>query len=369
MSTNLEEQKFNILIVDDEPASLFALEQALQSLGQNIVTARSGREALRCLLLQEFAVILLDVNMPQMDGFETASIIRQRQRTLDTPIIFMTAALQSDDHIFRGYILGAVDYVFKPINPKILRSKVSVFVELARKTEIVKAQRDALQRIQRQKDELSALLVHDLKNPLNSIMALARLLVEPSFQDKTQEFAHDILTASSAMLRMVMNLLDISRSEDGALVPTWSSVELGDVLRQIQHQMSRRAQEQKQQITLDLAALPSIRADQDLLQRLFENLLDNALKYSPPHTEISIQAQRAQGNVCVRIVDNGPGIPEGYQEKIFEKYTQLEKGKAKISRGLGLRFCRLATEVHGGRIWVENNLPTGSIFCVELPSP
>jgi two-component system sensor histidine kinase/response regulator len=362
-----EEQKFNILIVDDEPLSLFALEAALGALGQNIVTARSGREALRCLLLKEFAVILLDIQMPEMDGFETATTIRQWDRTRDTPIIFMTAAVQSDTNIFRGYVVGAVDYVFKPVHPEILRSKLSVFVELARKTEIVKAQRDALQHIQQQKDELSALLVHDLKNPLNSIMTLAKLLTEPSFQDKTQEFAHDISAASSSMFRMVMNLLDISRSEDGVLTPVWEQVELTEMLQQIRHQMSHLAQEHKQNITITAPSLLMIRADRDLLQRLFENLLDNALKYSPANAEIALQVKTSNNTICVRLSDNGQGIPEEYREKIFEKYVQLETGKSKSSRGLGLRFCRLAAEVHGGRIWVEENLPMGSVFCVELP--
>jgi two-component system sensor histidine kinase/response regulator len=361
----VQEQKLNILIVDDEPLSLFALEASLGSLGQNIVTARSGREALRHLLSKEFAVILLDIQMPEMDGFETATTIRQWDRTRDTPIIFMTAALQSDTNIFRGYVVGAVDYIFKPVNADILRSKLSVFVELAKKTEIVRAQRDALRRVQQQKDELSALLVHDLKNPLSNIMALAKLLTEPGFQDKTQEFAHDISVASSSMLRMVMNLLDISRSEDGALTPTWSQVSLSEMLQETQHQMSHRAKEQRQTLSLSVPPLPSIYADRDLLQRLFENIFDNALKFSPLGAEIVIQAQATPNTVLIRVSDHGPGIPREYREKIFEKYVQVEKTKS--SRGLGLRFCRLAADVHGGRVWVEANAPTGSVFCVELP--
>jgi signal transduction histidine kinase len=237
--------------------------------------------------------------------------------------------------------------------------------------ELIRSQHDAVIRAQERKEELINLVVHDLKNPIASILANAHFLVrEPNLSEDAREASRDIHEAADSMQRMVLNLLDISRSEQGALVPRLSDVDVPSLLNEVLGVMSRRADERQQKISVELS--PRVKrhvVDRDLLLRLLENLLDNALKYSPPGGTIKIEASTADGYLEFCIRDEGPGIPGAYRERIFEKYVQLEDNTvslARTSRGLGLVFCRLAAEAHGGRIWAEDNEPRGTAFRLRL---
>lgn len=238
----------------------------------------------------------------------------------------------------------------------------------------LEAKNKALLEAQQQKEALTAYIVHDLKNPLSAIVANAYALQEePELSEPTRESMRDIYLGAQAMDRMVLTLLDVSKSEDGALVPRRVPVPLEALLQQAAASMAALAQLRQQKIELrfDLGS-PTIDADADLLRRIVTNLVDNSLKYAPAGTSIVIEATTgADGSAEIRIRDQGPGIPEEHRDRIFDKYVRLDGSSganARKSRGLGLAFCRLAAEAHGGRVWVEPNVPVGSTFVISLPN-
>jgi PAS domain S-box-containing protein len=226
-------------------------------------------------------------------------------------------------------------------------------------------------RAEAQKDELTALIVHDLKNPLASILLNARLAEEAMPAEEHRELARDIGAAAESMQRMIMNLLDIARSEDGALAPNLAEIEVKTFLDEVCELTRRRVEEGSKRLLVSSdISRRTIRADPDLLRRVLENLLDNSIRYAPPGSSIDVEAAAVENAVELRVRDQGRGVPEAYRERIFRKYDRGADSTAtaaRSSRGLGLVFCRMAVEAHGGQIWVEDNKPTGSVFCVRLP--
>jgi len=366
-----------ILVVDDQAENRQLLESYLAAAGYSVLLAEDGPQALRACEREDVALALLDVVMPGMDGFETSRRIRSLESQADTPIIFLTP-LNDQAAQDKARALEAADFIGKPVNKAELLMRVKSLLWMRRLSEdllqgheLIRSQHDAVIRAQERKEELINLVVHDLKNPIASILANAHFLVrEQNLSEDAREASRDIHEAADSMQRMVLNLLDISRSEEGALVPRLSDVDVPSLLNEVFGVMSRRANERQQRISVERS--PEVKrsvVDRDLLLRLLENLLDNALKYSPPGGTIKLEAKVVEGFVefCVR--DEGPGIPGAYRERIFEKYVQLEDHAVSLprtSRGLGLVFCRLAAEAHGGKIWVEDNQPRGTAFKVRL---
>jgi K+-sensing histidine kinase KdpD len=222
------------------------------------------------------------------------------------------------------------------------------------------------------RDEVTALVVHDLKNPLASIAVNASYLKDCCTTiEEAREVAGELETAAESMGRMISNLLDIARREEGSLLPQLVEIEIGGFLRGIQAEMQRRARESSRtiQLTTDLPT-KTMRADPDLLRRVLENLVDNSLRYAPSGSAVQLEARSLAGDVELRVRDAGPGVPVEHRDKVFRKHVRAPGEAAcnvRSSRGLGLVFCRLAVEAHGGRIWVEDDQPTGSVFCVRLP--
>jgi signal transduction histidine kinase len=250
-----------------------------------------------------------------------------------------------------------------------LRLKLSEF--RAREAEL-RRERDTLCRTQQQKDELVSLVIHDLKSPLASLLPNARFIVEePSASEDVRLAASDIVDAAETMNRMVMNLLDISRSEDGRFTLKVVEVDLGALLEELHGAVLRRAQDSRIKVMVSTARdAQTVQADEDLLRRVLENLLDNALKYSPPGGTIHLDTRRQDDAIELRVRDEGPGIPRSAREKVFQKYMQLDQDvlvQPRAGRGLGLTFCQLAAEAHGGKIWIEDNEPRGTVFCLRLP--
>jgi len=246
--------------------------------------------------------------------------------------------------------------------------------ELARHEADIRARTDSRIRLQRQKQDLVSLVVHDLKNPIAVILPNTGFVLDHArLTEEEREALCDIERSARAMHGMVMNLLDISLSEAGTLSPAWATVRLKDLLEEVRRTARRRAEERGQKLVVSSSlANDCVRADADLLRRVLENLIDNSLKYAAKTKgTIRIEASSTpDGIVDLAVCDNGAGVPAAYRERIFERYAQLDPDTAKharSSRGLGLTFCRLAVEAHGGTIWAEDRAPTGSAFRMRLP--
>lgn len=229
-----------------------------------------------------------------------------------------------------------------------------------------------LRRAQAQQAELSALLVHDLKSPLQSIIMNTRYLIAGDTQnDAERDCLRDVLSAADMLHRMVLDLLDVSISDDARLSVDRRELNVLELLEHVRESMAPRAADQRQSIvTSVLLETQTIHADRELLRRVLSNLVDNCIKYGPVGGKIGVEARSVDTGIEFRVHDEGPGVPEAKRQKIFEKYTRMDSDSSAAragSRGLGLRFCWVAVEAHGGRIWVEDNLPKGACFCIHLP--
>jgi two-component system, sensor histidine kinase and response regulator len=368
----------SVLVIDDDGMNRALAEVVLGSAGYAVTLAENGAAALASFAERLPDLVLLDVVMPVMDGFETCRRLRVLPNGADVPILFLTANsdLRAQQKALES---GADDFLTKPLNRTELLIRVRslirirrMHVQLLRNYQVIRTQNEALRRTQHQKQELTDLIVHDLKSPLTGIYTNAEFALSlPSLPEPARGALHDVVTGVQTMLRIVLNLLDVSRSEDGVLAPTFTEVDLVALVEQVRGTVRRRAEAEDRKFVV--RSEPSsllVRGDSDLLRRLLENLIDNSLNHAPPNTSVALDVTRAENTVRIAVRDEGEGVPMVHRERIFDKYAQVHRqGAAKIrsSRGLGLAFCRLAAEAHGGRIWVEDNAPTGSAFVVELP--
>jgi two-component system sensor histidine kinase/response regulator len=339
------------------------------------VLACSGEEGISAFEAENPDCVLLDVRMPGLDGFATCSRIRALPGGADTPIVFLTA-LRDVDTFDRALRAGGDDFLTKPVRPTELLVRVQAALKLRRMSaelrehyELVRRQRDDLMRLQLQKERLTEFVVHDLKNPVNSMDLHAQLLLRrPELGMPARASVQRIRDEARSLLRLVLNLLDISKSEEGQLAPRHTDVDLDALVTEIveAHEVKARDAEVVLRGVVEVRSIP---ADVDLLRRVIENLLDNAIRHAPERSEVRITATKQLGAVEIRVADAGPGISPEMREKVFERFVQLEGGErvgTRTGRGLGLTFSKLAIEAHGGRIWVEEAKP-GTVFCVRLP--
>jgi two-component system, sensor histidine kinase and response regulator len=393
----LHEFKTDILIVDDREDKLLALEATLLSLGQNIIKARSGGEALRYLLKQQFAVILMDVSMPAMDGFETASLIRQRLSSEHTPIIFITAIGGSETHVSRGYSLGAVDYIMAPIMPEVLRTKVSVFVELHRNTEVIKRQAEklrqdlaarneaeekirqlneelehrvaALTEVNRELEAFNYSIAHDFRAPLRSMSGFAQALVEEEADKMSPlglDYARRIVRSAKYMDNLLLDMLTYSRLVRSEMPPVALRLEdtVQELLSILDHEIRERG------IAVEISSpLGCVFAHPPTLKQILANLVGNSLKFASPERapKVRIFTTREHAFVRLWVEDNGIGIAPQFHEKIFGLFQRLHDAQAYPGTGIGLALVRKGAERMGGRAGVESHLGEGSRFWVELP--
>src|SRR4051794_16937173 len=293
MSVSSAPQQAKILMVDDKSENLVALEAALRPLGRELVAAHSGEEALRCLLNEEFAVILLDVQMPGMDGFETAAHIKERERSCHIPIIFLTAISRELHQQLRGYEVGAVDYIAKPFDPWVLRSKVAVFVDLYDKTRRVQEQAEQLTRSNRELEQFAEIVSHDLRNPLVSVVGYLQMLADGSagaLPDDAQDFVERALRAAESMGTLIDDLLSYALA--GKAVGTLRAT---DASKAVERAVSNlHAEIETSGAKVNARSLPTVRADSSQLTRLFQNLIGNSVKYrcAERPLKVDIDAQR-----------------------------------------------------------------------------
>jgi two-component system sensor histidine kinase/response regulator len=376
--------RVNILLVDDQPANLVALEAMLQGLGQNLVRAESGREALKCLLGQDFAVILLDVKMPEMDGFETAALIRQRDRSRHTPILFLTAADATQTQAVRGYAVGAVDYLVKPVVPEFVRSKVAVFVELAKKNELLSRQaallaqseqaavdlaetraelvRD-LEHKNRELESFSYAVSHDLRAPLRRIDSFSRAVLESQgdrLDEAGRKFLSRVREASQQMSQLIDDVLHLSRVTRAEMRE--QEVDLSELAAMIVGRLQEA--EPARQVEVKIRPSLVVTGDGQLLRVALENLLENAWKFTgkQPETRIELGVSQASGEPTYFIRDNGAGFDMTYAERLFGPFQRLHSQHDFPGSGIGLATVQRIIHRHGGRVWAEGLVGQGATF-------
>ncbi|MFL5492815.1 MAG: sensor histidine kinase [Gemmatimonadales bacterium] len=376
--------RVNILLVDDQPANVLALEAMLQGLGQNLITAGSGREALKLLLTHEFAVILLDVKMPEMDGFETATLIRQRDKSRHTPIIFLTAADKSQTQAMRGYAVGAVDYLVKPVVPEFVRSKVAVFVELAKKSEQLRRQAQLLQASEleardlaearaelvrdlehknRELESFSYAVSHDLRAPLRRIESFSRAVQESQgdrLDDAGRHYLDRVREASQQMSRLIDDVLYLARVTRADMRE--QEVDLSGLVTLLLDRM--REAEPDRQVEVKIRPGITVAADGQLLRIAVTNLLENAWKFTArtPAARIEFGVTNAGGEPAYFVRDNGAGFDMAYASRLFGPFQRLHRASEFPGTGIGLATVQRIIHRHGGRVWAEGMLGQGATF-------
>jgi light-regulated signal transduction histidine kinase (bacteriophytochrome) len=385
----------------------------LEDLGVSLTTARSGEEALKHVLRQDFALILMDVMMPGMDGLETATLIRRRPKSSSTPLIFVTASSPEDTRVFRGYSLGAVDYIFKPIVPEILRSKVGVFVDLLKKTEQLKQQSEELiamkslehqreleetkqrleaqymrvalererrsaqslkqltqelERSNRELEQFAYAASHDLKEPLRTVSSYLHL-IERRYKAKLDDDGRDFIAFATdgarRMAQLVDDLLIFSRAgRDGM---EQEEVDCNELVDRVITGLHAAIEETGAEIVK--ASLPTVSANRSQLSQLLQNLVSNAIKYRGKiRPRVEIDAETIDGEWRFTVRDNGIGFEMKYAERIFVIFQRLHGRDEYGGTGVGLAICKKIIERHGGRIWAESVLGEGSSFHFTLPA-
>jgi signal transduction histidine kinase len=389
--------RVNILLVDDQPGKLLTYEAILSDLGENLIKASSGREALEHLLKTDITVVLMDVSMPELDGFELAKIIREHPRFQKTAIIFVSAVHLTDMDRIKGYASGAVDYVSVPVVPELLRAKVSVFAELYRKTrESERLNRELEQRVaertaeletsmmrqtelaeqlrqaDRRKDEFLALLAHELRNPLAPVRNAVSIMRMKEPLDSDLRWCRDVIERQANQLtRLVDDLLDVSRITRGKIKLQVETLDLGAAIAGAVETSRPLIDAQRHHLKVSLPAEP-IRVQGDLarLTQVIANLLNNAAKYQNDGGRIELTVSRTPSMVLISVRDSGLGISPDMLAQIFELFSQGERSpdRAQGGLGIGLSLVKNLVEMHGGSVHaVSAGLGQGSEFIVRLP--
>lgn len=367
-------QPADILVVDDTPANLQLLGGMLKERGHKVRPVPSGKLALQAAAAASPDLILLDINMPGMNGYEVCTELKRQELTREIPVIFISALNETIDKVM-AFGVGGVDYVTKPFQFEEVEARVACHLnlrrlqlDLAARNEELRQSNDDLRRLQELRDNLTHMIVHDLRSPLSGVIGAMEVIgmeagTLPASSRKMLQLGRD---AGQQMIAMINSLLDISKIEAGELQPHCTEGDLVATAREAVNTLG--GLHRQRTVAVESHREPLLLSfDRELISRVIQNLLGNALKFTPQNGTIRIQITPAAGAFRVGVADNGPGIPPEFHQRIFEKFGQVNTDRARVGTGLGLTFCKLAIEAHGGRIGVESTVGEGSTFWFELP--
>jgi len=414
--SSLRKSEAKILVVDDRADNLISIEAILEKDNYTIVKANSGKAALKILLYDhDFSLILMDVQMPELSGYETATIIYERDKLRNIPIVFITANNYDEDFMFKGYRMGGVDYIYKPINSELLRAKVAVFVELYSKNqqlmlqekkllaanqflqkeieerkaseervkllnEQLVANNQSLKQMNEELDQFAYMASHDLQEPLRKIQVFSdKILRNNNFDPDSEKYFGKIINSSKRMQHLINNLLDFSRhtvsSNDFKKTPLNELVK--NVLTELEVEI------EKSNAHINYENLPVVSAVPGLMQQLFYNLFSNAIKFRNPSVDLVIDVKAERMNAAdlskfmkygsgknyykITVQDNGIGFDDKYSEDIFRVFKRLHSYQEFEGTGVGLSICKKIVEKHNGFIKAESKIDNGSTFIIGLP--
>nr|WP_225902680.1 hybrid sensor histidine kinase/response regulator [Pseudanabaena sp. PCC 6802] len=351
-----------LLVVDDEPDNFDVIDILLFKEGYQLYHVQSGQAALEFLNRQLPDVIILDVMMSEMDGLQVCKILKANPQWRHIPILIVTALVAKED-LARCLDAGADDFLSKPVNGLELRARVNSMLR-------IKQQYDAIQLALKLKEDMTSAIIHDLRNPMTNIQLACDLLAAANLPDKPRKKVAQIATAIQRLRSLVDDILIVARIEAGKLSLNLSEVDLADMGAQVLADFEEIATDKRIQLVGNLPETGTcLQLDANLVRRTIDNLLANAIKFSPPASQIKLQVDYPKFGACqarIAVFDAGPGVSEAKRQVIFERYEVGTPIGGVPQIGLGLSFCKMVAEAHGGCIFVESNQPVGSIFTVEL---
>ena len=369
-----------ILVADDVPANVELLFDQLNTLGYRTIAAVDGPSALAACFEHNPDLCILDVSMPAGDlgvdtrstGFEVCRRIKRDPRTSRIPVIFVTALNDTGDRV-KGIEAGGDDFLTKPHNRLVLGARVRSLLKLKAATDALENSYRKLRELEKVRDDLMKMIVHDLKSPLASVLATLEMLGDGDFGALSNSQRQAIGNAeekSEDLLALIEDILEVARIEEAAIILSHSPIAPAALLAELLHEWSHRFQLEKTRASLKVDDdTPIFEADKALLKRVISNLIQNAVTHSSSPIDLTLSARKTPDGVLFTVTDNGPGIPPEYHEVIFRKFGQVAGPHAPRVRssGLGLTFCKLVVDLHGGMIWVKSKEGEGSSFYVQLP--
>ena len=358
----------SLLLVDDTPADLQLLVGMIRQSGFKARPVPSGKLALQAARQMSPDLILLDIHMPDVDGYQVCEQFKADEKLKDIPIIFLSGLSDPSDKV-KAFSVGGVDYITKPFQFEEVEARIKAHLDLHRqKCELVDSY-EKLRKLESLRDKLTHMVVHDMRSPLMALdgfLDLLKLTDSNRLSDNGKEYLRYCNQATTGLIEMVCSLLDVSKMEAGQLPLSLAPCALPVLIQEVIQRLESLRENRQIKLVTPSPDL-TVTADKTLLLRVLQNLFSNALKFTSENGVVTVTLSSTNTETRIAISDNGPGIPPQFHNKIFEKFGQVEQKTNRIGTGLGLAFCRLAIEAHGGRIGVESEVGKGSCFWFVLP--
>lgn len=359
-----------VLLVDDDERNLRVLQGILAPLQYDLRLASNGADALSQVAEDPPDLILLDVMMPGMSGFEVCKTLKDDEKTHFIPIVLVTALTERESKI-EGVEAGADDFLNKPVDVIELRTRVASLLRSKNFHDELQDRYAELKTLEQTRESLTQMIVHDMRNPLTSLMGFAELMKQlnlVSEDERALNYLNRVRASAQTLMDMINTMMDLAKLEAGELTVKADKVDVADVLDNVLDGVGGMVDVKKLNLKVDIAeACNEVVADREILRRILVNIVGNATDFSPESGLLVIRSERVENAVRISVIDEGPGVPASFQDHIFEKFGQIEGQRQKFSTGLGLAFCKLAVEAHGGEIGVESEAGNGSCFWFTLP--